>query len=279
MFAKLKKLSIILIGVLLLSGIIFSVNIVGALQLVGDLEGTVTDVESGEPISGVTITTIMDAASDPPGLYESGSATTDSLGEYSIEDLYGNHPIGESYTVTAEKTGYVTQDITGVLIYSANDPPSIVTTQDIQLQRIQANAVYGSTPTLDGVVDPVEEWGDAEEIVFAEGVYVKKNCSHLHIGFMVDISDGFFDEDVDRSVVLFDVNHDNGTAPQVDDLLLVVYYNGTLAELHGTGSDWTTVTPNGWQGHSAGSTPAQNAVMNTVFLIRRLELHLHKQIF
>jgi hypothetical protein len=252
-FEKLKKSSVILIGVLLLSGIVFSINIVCALQLVGNLEGTVTDAESGEPISGVTITAIMDTASDPPGLYESGSATTDLLGKYSIEDLYGNHPIGESYTVTAEKTGYVTQDITGVLIYSANDPPSIVTTQDIQLQRIQAHAIYGSTPTLDGVVDPVEEWGDAEAIVFAEGVYVKKNCSHLHIGFMVDISDGFFDEDVDRSVVLFDVNHDNGTAPKVDDLRLVVYFNGTLAELHGTGSDWTMVTPSGWKGYSADS--------------------------
>jgi len=230
----------------LLCGIIFSANIVSAIQMLGDLEGTVTDAESGEPISGVTITAIMDAASNPPGLYESGTATTGALGKYSIEDLYGNHPIGESYTVNAEKTGYVTKEVTGVMIYSANDPPSVVTLQDFQLERIPANAVYGSTPNLDGVISP-GEWDDAEVINLDEGAYVKRNCSHLHIGFIVEYAAGPGIPDTDRSVVLFDVNHDNGTSPQVDDLQLRVYYSGSIAEFQGTGSNWTMVTPSGWE--------------------------------
>jgi hypothetical protein len=237
-------------GILLVSVIGLTVTSVSAIQIWGDLDGTVTDAESGDPISGVTITATADVISDSHDL---GATTTDASGQYLIEDLNGNHPVGKSYTVKAEKTGYVTQEVTGVLIYSANDPPTVVTTQDFQLQRIRVNAVYGSTPTLDGVVDPEEEWGDAEKIVLAEGVYVKKNCSHFHVGFMVDYSAGPPGSS-DRAVVLFDVNHDNGTAPQVDDLQLAIYYDGTLAELHGTGSDWTTATPTGWQGYSA-TTP------------------------
>jgi hypothetical protein len=247
---KQRSLTIFVVGFLLISGIFVTITNVNAIQIWGELSGTVTDAGTGDPIYGVTITATADVISDP---YDSGTNTTDTSGEYIIEELNGNHPVGKSYTVTAEKAGYVTQEVNGVLIYSADDGPAVVTIQDFQLQRKPVNAVYGTTPELDGTISE-GEWDDAETPDFYSDIPVsfKRNCSHLHVLFIWDMSDGppsgHEDDykDYDGTGIIFDLDNDEGSDPDTDDILLRVYLNGSLREMQGTGSGWGYVTVTGW---------------------------------
>jgi len=65
----------------------------------GNLEGTVTDADSGDPIEGATVTA------------GSNSTTTDSDGDYSFMDINTG-----TYTVSCTASGYVGQNETGVVV-------------------------------------------------------------------------------------------------------------------------------------------------------------------
>jgi hypothetical protein len=135
-------------------------------------------------------------------------------------------------------------------------------------------AVYGKTPTIDGVISP-GEYSDANTVtyqgtsgsieeLYLVTVYVKQDGKNLYIAF--DIPDTTWmwtqmqgeDEyelvvyEPDFSWVLLDLEHDGGTVPQTDDLALLVSRWGGQMEGHGNPSsiDWWEshiwVTPNGW---------------------------------
>jgi hypothetical protein len=121
-------------------------------------------------------------------------------------------------------------------------------------------AIPGTTPTLDGTVDHVE-WGDANSVNFSvtDGynctAYVKQNGSHLHIA--CDIPDPTIETPLgyDRIWIHLDVEHNNGTDPQTDDIGLRIDRDGTIKELNGTGSGFQYTVVTNWTG-GASSTLA-----------------------
>ena len=103
-------------------------------------------------------------------------------------------------------------------------------------------AVYGATPTLDGIISP-GEWDDAGNVTFSVTngnctVYVKQNSTHLHVAFDVPDNSSWAGE---GSYVVLDVDHNGGEHPQTDDVFLVVHRKtpGALREeYNGTGTQW-----------------------------------------
>jgi hypothetical protein len=102
---------------------------------------------------------------------------------------------------------------------------------------------YGSEVVIDGVISP-GEWSDALTVETSISghtwtVYLKETGTRLLIATdypgenMIDL--------------LLDLNHDGGTAPQIDDWDL----HSSLSdwEKHGTGSDWSDgyPSPSGWE--------------------------------
>jgi hypothetical protein len=81
----------------------------------GGIAGTVTDLQTGLPISGALVT----CAACP-----TTTATTNSSGQYAFALV----PNGSTYTVSFALTGYVTQTITGVTVMgpaSTNESPAL----------------------------------------------------------------------------------------------------------------------------------------------------------
>lgn len=104
-------------------------------------------------------------------------------------------------------------------------------------------SVYGSTPTIDGVLD-AHEWGDAALVSFNNTkVFVKQDGIDLYIGF--NNSETQFHDD-DAVNVLIDVGHDGGLTLQPDEIGLGVYRNGTLLEANVTGGTWAITEVSGW---------------------------------
>jgi len=99
------------------------------------------------------------------------------------------------------------------------------------------DAVYGSAPTVDGIVHqpPDAEWNDASIIAFNNTVvYLKQNGKSLYIGFFVQDSSWYPDNDI---VMLgIDINHDGGTAPKSDDIGFDVNRYEVPHERHGGGA-------------------------------------------
>jgi len=91
------------------------------------------------------------------------------------------------------------------------------------------DAVFGSAPTIDGVVN-VDEWSDASVIPFNNTVvYFKQDGKNLYVGF--NVSDGTVSPADDGVQLQFDTDHDGSLGTK--DIILVAYRNGTLAEAHG----------------------------------------------
>lgn len=125
-------------------------------------------------------------------------------------------------------------------------------------------AVYGTTPTIDGTVS-VPEWADATTTTFTGpsglcAVFVKHDVSNLYIG--VNIEDNTEDSS-DYLEVFLDTNHDEAPLPQTDDYYLFidrpVFGSSVTYEYQGSGFNWVyigsaigwtsaaTHTPNYWQ--------------------------------
>lgn len=113
-------------------------------------------------------------------------------------------------------------------------------------------AVYGTTPTIDGTIS-AGEWDDASTTTF-DGpsgtciVYVKQDGSNLYIG--INIPDTTPDS-LDRFEVCLDTNDDEGVAPNTDDYLFFIYrpLSGYFAEEYiGDGVNWIPQTISGWTG-------------------------------
>jgi len=118
--------------------------------MVGWIEGTVTDFDTGDPLEGATVST--DAVSD----------VTDASGFYSLEVSPG------TYDVTAEMPGYETQTVTGVIVVA-----DTTTTQDFALVPVAEVGwiegtvtdadtllpIAGATVTADAVSDVTDASG------------------------------------------------------------------------------------------------------------------------
>jgi len=114
------------------------------------------------------------------------------------------------------------------------------------------DAIYGTTPAIDGVVSN-GEWDDARNVTidmpspgYRSTIYVKHDAAHyLFIAFnvpdatLVDISS-------DSINVLFDPLHQGDVYPQTDDIGLWVTRSGTIGESNGTGSEWQETSVSGW---------------------------------
>ena len=85
----------------------------------GGISGTVTDQQTGTPISGVTVTCA--------GGCPTTTATTDGSGTYAFAKV----PDGSSYSLTFAASGYVTQTITGVVVAGpATTTENVALTED-----------------------------------------------------------------------------------------------------------------------------------------------------
>jgi len=88
----------------------------------GYLDGYVYDVESGDPIEGATVSAVPAA---PGALGASPDATTGPDGYYTMTLVVG------TYDVTAFKTNYTPEEVTGIEIFT-----DTVTSQDFYLQYL-----------------------------------------------------------------------------------------------------------------------------------------------
>jgi hypothetical protein len=127
---------------------------------------------------------------------------------------------------------------------------------------------WSATPDIDGIID-LGEWWDADTVAYqASGggignlymvtVYFKEDGGNLYIAFDIPdttwmwAQDELVVEESDFSWVLLDLEHDDGTVPQTDDLALLVDRWGGQMEGHGNPSSsvyWESyiwATPNGW---------------------------------
>lgn len=107
------------------------------------------------------------------------------------------------------------------------------------LAQVQPNyeivAVAGSTPTIDGIINP-EEWIDASDATFNKTtVFVKQDGVNLYIAF--NISDNT-ESEYDDCGIAFDADHDENATLQTDDILLSIMRNGTIYELNVTMGTW-----------------------------------------
>jgi len=121
-------------------------------------------------------------------------------------------------------------------------------------------AVYGSTPTIDGIIN-IHEWSDAASVFFNNTkVFVKQDGINLYIGF--NNSETQFHHD-DAVNILIDVDHDGSLTLQSDDVGLGVYRDGTLIEVNVTGGTPTITEVSGW-----------TAVVNSTFDMWQVEFNI-----
>lgn len=108
----------------------------------GSISGKVTDSSNGKAIAGADVTANGDAGF--------GTATTDSSGNYVISDGLGTG----TYTVTASRTGYQDQNVTGVSV-TVNTVTSNV---NFQLSLLPASQSGTITGTVTGAANPIPEF-------------------------------------------------------------------------------------------------------------------------
>ena len=102
----------------------------------------------------------------------------------------------------------------------------------VKVYAASVEAVYGSTPTINGIMAP-GEWIDASTVTFsgpsgACTVYVKQNGTHLNIA--IHVPDNTVDQ-FDWFEVCLDSNHDHGSRPQTDDYDLLMT-RGFVSHMH-----------------------------------------------
>ena len=111
----------------------------------------------------------------------------------------------------------------------------------------EANAFYGSTPVIDGVINS-GEWSDADN--FASGAYAKQDGRNLYIA--VSIDDTTYSTS-DWFEIFFDVNNDRTSSLLSDDLMIgfdrSTGGNTTAYEYHVVGGDWSWASVSGWVGN------------------------------
>ncbi len=142
----------------------------------GQLDGTVTDLETGDPIEGVNV-----LASHEAGF--KWSDTTDPTGYYTMTVAEG------TYTVTVSKYGYLTQDALGIEVVSGT-----LTTQDFAMVAAPTHTVSGhvydavsgaplqaTVGFTDAPVDPVTTGPDGfYSLTVAEGLWHIKAQADSH---------------------------------------------------------------------------------------------------
>jgi hypothetical protein len=123
------------------------------------------------------------------------------------------------------------------------------------------NVGLGISPTIDGIIS-TGEWDDASFISIVNGdvsitCYFKHNgADTLYVAQKVGPPNGLLFGD--KAFLLFDTDHDAGTAPQADDCWLYRYYYNEfswmrrIAETRGTGF--------GWQGDSTFTDPSMDSL-------------------
>jgi hypothetical protein len=102
-------------------------------------------------------------------------------------------------------------------------------------------AKYGSTPTIDGLVGE-SEWSDASSISFnGVQVFVKQDSVDLYVGFKAP----FLSQSA--MFMYFDVNNDNSSILESDDICVGINYNSTLSEFHPASTGlWELASSSGW---------------------------------
>ncbi len=109
-----------------------------------------------------------------------------------------------------------------------------------------ADAPFGATPTVDGVIAP-GEYAGAGKIVFPGyggdvEVFLRQDATALYIAF------DFPDPQTSSSAaqVFLDTAYDRASTPQPDDYRLSITQSGAIIESQGTGSGWSNSAPSGW---------------------------------
>ena len=104
-------------------------------------------------------------------------------------------------------------------------------------------AVYGSTPTIDGMID-VDEWIDASSVSFNNTeVFVKQDGSNLYVAF--NVSDAPFHEQ-DAVGLYVDAENDGKPSSHPPDIIMGIYRNGSLVEGNLTEGTVTQTNVTGW---------------------------------
>jgi hypothetical protein len=125
----------------------------------------------------------------------------------------------------------------------------------------QINAVFGSTPVIDGSIG-ASEWADASMVTFNNTVaYLKQDGKSLYVALSVvdttvNASDGIG--------LCIDKNNDGGNV-KADDFAVGIFRNGTRMELQGnstTGPEWATVLPSGWEAAMTSNATGWQAEFN-----------------
>jgi hypothetical protein len=112
----------------------------------------------------------------------------------------------------------------------------------------EIDAVYGTTPSIDGQISGAE-WKDATEESYTKTkVYVKQNGVSLYIAF--NVSDNTVSSSKDGVGFFIDVDHNGGTSRKSDDIFFGIYRNNTRIEFH---DEDPPVSPSDWSA-SAYST-------------------------
>ena len=132
----------------------------------------------------------------------------------------------------------------------------------VQAQSIDSvDAIAGVTPTIDGIVES-GEWDDASSVSSSVAVYVKQNGESLYIAF--DIPDNT-PNDLDGLLVCFDLDHNAGSWPQVDDTKIVVTRFGVQAEYLGNETNWETTANSGWNASTSSTSTRWQAELSVSY--------------
>jgi len=128
-------------------------------------------------------------------------------------------------------------------------------------------AVYGTYPTLDGLIDD-GEWHDASTVIVPVTndvnctVYAKQDGANLYVGF--NIPDVTYNNS-DSCVIIFDVDHDGSTSLQTDDTWLRVSRNDVKEEYNVTAGGWYPTTASGWIAKASSTSSAWQSEYNITY--------------
>jgi len=114
-------------------------------------------------------------------------------------------------------------------------------------------AKSGSPPTIDGLVGD-SEWSDASSISFnGTQVFVKQDGANLYIGFKAPVLSQ------SAMFIYFDINNDNSSTLNSDDICIGMNYNDTLSEFHKAASSqlWELTSASGWTASFQTTTTCQ----------------------
>jgi len=132
----------------------------------------------------------------------------------------------------------------------------------VQAQPVDSvDAIAGVAPIIDGSVES-GEWDDASVISSVVAVYVKQDGENLYIAF--DIPDTT-PNDLDGLLVCFDLDHNAGSWPQVDDTKIVVTRSGVQAEYSGNETNWEITANSGWNASTSSTSTKWQAELSVSY--------------